>query len=606
MKFTVIGGGSRLTELQERAHSRALSNVVFLPRVDQESLSESLAACDVALVSLQDGLEGLSVPSKYYAILASGRPVLALMAKAAEVARSVIEDECGYVLPSGDPEQLASRIRQLKADPSLARQLGNNARQAFERRYTLHGAVDSYIGLLQSLPRTKDRSTRTNLYRVWLLLTVLSGIAGVALAPLFLWIPPILGLLALLALVPSFRLTYVILGGLLVLSSSHTLDAGKVVYFVGAAVSVVAALARLRGRWSTAVDSSMQPLLVASLALSFVLVVSFVVAKHQGTPIVAWLRDAAPYMLLTAVPLFVVDASPRREALLQWGFVLSGLLSALSFSVQILSKRQTVHLPVDHLLLPSAMLPIGLYCFATAAAIVRGQIRWIALAVAVLMLLLVSGSRTYLVLLAVPLVLLPYQRRFGWRRLAIVLGIGLASLIVLVVAVGALAHVAGGEVERTAARFRTLPQLVLRPSSDLSYRERAEQTNEAWQAFVSHPLFGVGPGHIFKWHAFDGSTVSTFNIDTSLSLAAKFGLIGVAAFSGLALAWVAGVRRMMRAGAGRVSSLALVGYLVATIALLPLAPPFEDKGFSFAWIYLLGLGCAALAARRAVSLSPTS
>ena len=58
--------------------------------------NEVLAACDIAVVTLQDGMYGLGVPSKTYNILASGRPVLFLGPKDSEIDMLVREKGIGY------------------------------------------------------------------------------------------------------------------------------------------------------------------------------------------------------------------------------------------------------------------------------------------------------------------------------------------------------------------------------------------------------------------------------------------------------------------------------------------------------------------------------
>jgi glycosyltransferase involved in cell wall biosynthesis len=149
--FTVVGEGVNLLHLKALAESRDLRNVRFIARVPHELLADSLAACDVALVPLARGMEGLSVPSKYYSALASGRPILAVMDPHAEVARSVVDDDCGLVVPQWDASSIADSVRRLQSDPELLARLGRNARQAFERLYTRDRAISEYIAVLSSL-----------------------------------------------------------------------------------------------------------------------------------------------------------------------------------------------------------------------------------------------------------------------------------------------------------------------------------------------------------------------------------------------------------------------------------------------------------------------
>ena len=58
--------------------------------------NEVLAACHIAVVTLQKGMYGLGVPSKTYNILASGRPILFFGPENSEIAQLVKEKHIGY------------------------------------------------------------------------------------------------------------------------------------------------------------------------------------------------------------------------------------------------------------------------------------------------------------------------------------------------------------------------------------------------------------------------------------------------------------------------------------------------------------------------------
>ena len=58
--------------------------------------NEVLASCDVAVVTLQEGMYGLGVPSKTYNILASGRPVMYFGPKDSEIDLLVKEKKVGF------------------------------------------------------------------------------------------------------------------------------------------------------------------------------------------------------------------------------------------------------------------------------------------------------------------------------------------------------------------------------------------------------------------------------------------------------------------------------------------------------------------------------
>lgn len=145
-----VGEGVKKADLQERARALGLSNVRFLPFTPKERLGESFASADVFIVSLQPGLAGYIVPSKLYGILASGRPYVAAVEDACEVAALTRTHECGLLAEPGNADALAARVREFHADREMAARHGANARRlglGFDRRtqvakyHALFGAI---------------------------------------------------------------------------------------------------------------------------------------------------------------------------------------------------------------------------------------------------------------------------------------------------------------------------------------------------------------------------------------------------------------------------------------------------------------------------------
>ena len=86
----VIGTGSRWNDLQQAA--QRLSNLTLLPWQPEEMLPYSLSAGDVAVVSLGQGFEGVSMPSKTQYAMAAGSAILGLSHPSSDI-KEVIENE---------------------------------------------------------------------------------------------------------------------------------------------------------------------------------------------------------------------------------------------------------------------------------------------------------------------------------------------------------------------------------------------------------------------------------------------------------------------------------------------------------------------------------
>lgn len=92
IEFHIYGTGAMVETLKIRNKK----NVFFHGPYSRSQQNEILAACNISLVTLQDGMYGLGVPSKTYNILASGRPILFIGPKNSEIDLLVREKNIGY------------------------------------------------------------------------------------------------------------------------------------------------------------------------------------------------------------------------------------------------------------------------------------------------------------------------------------------------------------------------------------------------------------------------------------------------------------------------------------------------------------------------------
>lgn len=134
--FVLVGGGAKRDYVEEQAKARNLTNVRVFPFVPEEEFSDLLASADMTVVTLEPGMEGLCVPSKFYSFLSSGRPVIALMRAGTEVALVVEEANVGYRIDIGDSQKLVESIIQSASDPLTMEEKGQRARQIFDQLYT--------------------------------------------------------------------------------------------------------------------------------------------------------------------------------------------------------------------------------------------------------------------------------------------------------------------------------------------------------------------------------------------------------------------------------------------------------------------------------------
>jgi glycosyltransferase involved in cell wall biosynthesis len=108
------------------------------------------------LITLGDGLAGLSVPSKAYSNLAAGRPLLFVGDQRSSTAALINQHGCGAALPNGESALLAETLSAWAADKPLVTAMGLRARALFEQQYDQPHAIKAY---LRSLAKCCERQS---------------------------------------------------------------------------------------------------------------------------------------------------------------------------------------------------------------------------------------------------------------------------------------------------------------------------------------------------------------------------------------------------------------------------------------------------------------
>jgi glycosyltransferase involved in cell wall biosynthesis len=145
IQFVFIGRGAKLQSSLEQVKRLQLTNCLFLPYQDKSVLPYSLTACDLSLVSIGPGLEGVVAPSKLYGSLAAGCPVAAICARDSYLRQLLDEAGCGQAFDNGDCWSLANFIRYLAASPHIARALGCSGRHYLQQHFTPQIVAKEYL-----------------------------------------------------------------------------------------------------------------------------------------------------------------------------------------------------------------------------------------------------------------------------------------------------------------------------------------------------------------------------------------------------------------------------------------------------------------------------
>ena len=154
IKFLIVGDGAQRKVLEREIATRRLKNVQLQPYQPPELLSQALAAADIHLVSLRPELEGLVVPSKFYGIVAAGRPMIFVGSPQGEIARLVEEAKCGVTVRSGDSEALLTQLIDFARDQTKIQRMGEQARAAFDALWDKSHALEKWQEVIDSVTGT--------------------------------------------------------------------------------------------------------------------------------------------------------------------------------------------------------------------------------------------------------------------------------------------------------------------------------------------------------------------------------------------------------------------------------------------------------------------
>ena len=146
VKFLFLGGGVGVEKLSESIASRNLANVFSVPYQPFAEFQNLLLCSDVCLVTLADGMEKLSVPSRAYTFLSAGKPVIAMMNPESDVAVLLRLTGSGWVVSKAS--DLVNLINWLKTDESQVSQKGINAGDYYRKVLKKDLSIDRFSELI--------------------------------------------------------------------------------------------------------------------------------------------------------------------------------------------------------------------------------------------------------------------------------------------------------------------------------------------------------------------------------------------------------------------------------------------------------------------------
>ena len=139
--FLFAGHGNKLDTVRQSLAD--VKNCKICDFLHGEDFQNALRISDCALVSLEEGVTGLAVPSKTYSYMMQGIPLLAIMDEGDIV--SDIEQGAGAWVRNGESEKLANKIRAMCTDRAKQKSMSEICRDIFLRKYTTPICTGKYV-----------------------------------------------------------------------------------------------------------------------------------------------------------------------------------------------------------------------------------------------------------------------------------------------------------------------------------------------------------------------------------------------------------------------------------------------------------------------------
>jgi colanic acid biosynthesis glycosyl transferase WcaI len=133
LRFLFVGGGTGKREVEATIREHGLTNALSLPYQPIADLRYSLAAADVHVVSLGEGMVGIIHPCKIYGAMTAGRPILFLGPRPSHVSDLLDAHDLGTQVSHGDVDGLVAAIGRFRAmRPAELLAMGETARRVLD------------------------------------------------------------------------------------------------------------------------------------------------------------------------------------------------------------------------------------------------------------------------------------------------------------------------------------------------------------------------------------------------------------------------------------------------------------------------------------------
>jgi len=146
--FTFIGSGALDEYINLFIQEKELKHINKLGWLDREKQDEFMKTASIGVVSLKKGMFGLGVPSKFYNLLAAGKPIFYIGDINSEIYKVLQEYQIGWFAEAGNSKMIVSVITQIINAKEIQLELySKNARELAEDKFNKEIVLDKFNDL---------------------------------------------------------------------------------------------------------------------------------------------------------------------------------------------------------------------------------------------------------------------------------------------------------------------------------------------------------------------------------------------------------------------------------------------------------------------------
>jgi len=110
---------------------------------------DRMLEAEVALITLKPNAEKFVMPSKFYSALVSGQAILAVCTNDSDLATLIDENDCGWIVEPGEPDQLRDAILEITTNAGLLSIKRQNALKVGREKYSAQVIAGEWMRLFK-------------------------------------------------------------------------------------------------------------------------------------------------------------------------------------------------------------------------------------------------------------------------------------------------------------------------------------------------------------------------------------------------------------------------------------------------------------------------